>query len=40
MDETTSTFQHLFRSEEGKEVIAAAQAEVDKRWEQLLARCE
>lgn len=32
-------FKHLFRGEEGKAVIAAAQEEVDKRWEQILARC-
>ncbi len=31
-------FKHLFKSEEGKEVIARAQAEVDARWNQLLAR--
>ncbi|MDD2431532.1 MAG: thiamine pyrophosphate-dependent enzyme [Firmicutes bacterium] len=32
-------FKHLFRSDEGKQVIAEAQADVDARWEQLLARC-
>ncbi|MGQ9477227.1 MAG: thiamine pyrophosphate-dependent enzyme [Candidatus Bipolaricaulia bacterium] len=33
-------FAHLFRPEEKKEVIAAIQAEVDRQWEELLARCK
>lgn len=33
-------FKHLFKSDEGRETIAKAQAEVDVRWEQLLARCK
>lgn len=32
-------FKHLFRSEEGKEIIAKAQADIDARWEKLLKRC-
>lgn len=32
-------FRHLFKGEEGKAKIAAIQAEVDKRWEQLLFLC-
>lgn len=32
-------FRHLFKSEEGKAKIAEIQAEVDKRWEQLLFLC-
>jgi pyruvate ferredoxin oxidoreductase beta subunit len=32
-------FKHLFKSEEGKAKIAEIQAEVDKRWEQLLFLC-
>jgi pyruvate ferredoxin oxidoreductase beta subunit len=33
-------FAHLFQPEEKKEVIAEIQAEVDRQWEELLARCK
>jgi pyruvate ferredoxin oxidoreductase beta subunit len=32
-------FRHLFRSDQGQEIIAQIQAEVDERWEKLLERC-
>jgi pyruvate ferredoxin oxidoreductase beta subunit len=32
-------FKHLFQSEEGKAKIAEIQAEVDRRWNELLFLC-
>ena len=37
--EPQGRFRHLFKDEAGKAKIAEIQAEVDKRWEQLLAVC-
>jgi len=33
-------FAHLFRPKENKEIIAQIQEEVDREWEELLARCK